>query len=343
MDARPACLVILGVYGLFAQVIFAADTLPQGVARLLEDNGAELLPQLTNPGGDGGEGEVEREVVFSGRSAIKITVYQKYFNLLPGWAYRIAEKPKEGEFRYLRFAWKGPGATGVMLQLHDDKDWHIRYTSGANKFGWDTKFLSDKPPPEWTLVTVDLFKDFGEREIHGIALTAFDGIGYFDHIYLGRSIADLDAVDATGVADGPVILSEEELEKRYRELTSPDAAVAYRSFWTLAAAGTSARPFLDAKLRGEATEVTEVTIAEWIKQLDAEQYAVRERATAELIKHFGAARAAVEAALQNTTAVEARTRLRDITAKAGTPADANELARQHARRILQIIKRRSTQ
>ena len=29
----------------------------------------------------------------------------------------VVEKPKEGEYRYLRFAWKKPDGTGVMLQL----------------------------------------------------------------------------------------------------------------------------------------------------------------------------------------------------------------------------------
>lgn len=177
MLGRYAILLVLGQVCLCADSARAAERLPKGVACLLEDNAAELLLQLTNPGGDGGQGEIEKEVVFSGKSGIKITLYQRYFNHLPGWAYRITENPKEGEYRYRRFAWKSNGTIGMMLQLHDDKDWHIRYTAGANKFGWETKFVAETPPQDWTVVTVDLFKDFGEREIHGIALTAFDGAG----------------------------------------------------------------------------------------------------------------------------------------------------------------------
>ena len=89
-------------------IALAAERLPIGVACLLKDNGAELLPRLTNNGGDLGEGHVEKDVMFSGKSAIKITVYQRYFNLIPGWAYRITENPKEGEYRYLRFASGSP-------------------------------------------------------------------------------------------------------------------------------------------------------------------------------------------------------------------------------------------
>lgn len=50
------------------------EKLPPGVTCLLEDNAAELLPKLTNPWGDPGEGHVEKEIVFSGDSGVKITI-----------------------------------------------------------------------------------------------------------------------------------------------------------------------------------------------------------------------------------------------------------------------------
>ena len=53
-------------------------------------------------------------------------------------------------------------------RFKDDKDWHVRYVAGANKFGWTANSVADSPPAEWSVVTVDLFKDFGAREIHGI-------------------------------------------------------------------------------------------------------------------------------------------------------------------------------
>ena len=101
----------------------ADEKFPAGVVCLLEENAAELLPKLTNPQGDPGEGQVEKEIVFSGQSAVKITILQRYCNFIPGWAYRITENPKEGEYRFLRFAWKSDGLTGIMLQLHDERDW----------------------------------------------------------------------------------------------------------------------------------------------------------------------------------------------------------------------------
>src|SRR5205823_2047644 len=151
-----------------------------------------LLKQL---GGGPGEGHVEKGIVFSGKSSVKIVPMQRYARVIPGWKYRIVEKPKPGEYRYVRFAWKADGCSGIMLQLHDEKDWNIRYTAGFDVQGWGTKYVAAKPPPEWTVVTCDLFKDFGERTIQGIALTAFDGQGgYFDHIYFGRTVEDLDRI-----------------------------------------------------------------------------------------------------------------------------------------------------
>lgn len=321
----------------------AAEKLPPSVACLLEDNAAELLPKLTNPWGDPGEGHVEKEIVFSGKSAVKITVFQRYFNLLPGWAYRITEKPKEGEYRYLRFAWKADGLSGIMLQLHDDKDWHIRYTAGANKFGWTSQMVADAPPPTWRVVTIDLFKDFGEREIHGIALTTFDGAaGYFDHIYLGRSIAELDAIDATGLGErGPLALSEEELERHWKQLAESDASLAYRSFWTLAAGGDTAREMLSKRVGGAAAPVDAAKIAAWLAQLDDDDFAVREKATAGLAANIAAARKLAETELARTTSPEVRARLGLILKSADRELTEAERTQEKARRILQIISERA--
>jgi hypothetical protein len=321
----------------------AQQSLPSGVACLLEDNGAELLSQLTNPGGDTGEGELEKKVVFAGGSAIKITRYQRYFNLIPGWAYRIREKPGEQEYRYLRFAWKADQSTGMMLQLHDEKDWHIRYLAGLNKFGWTATTIAQAPPSEWTVVTLDLFKDFGERELHGIALAAFDGTaGYFDHIYLAKSIDELDAIDASGIdAAGAKALTPKELEQCLQQLGSTDAGVAYLSFWTLAAGGEVAKTLVSKELASETKdEVTAATIAEWISQLDHENFGIREKATLELIVRGGNWRTQLEEQRTKGVSEEVRGRLDRILA--GAPKESTEGQSQapRMRRILQIIAER---
>jgi hypothetical protein len=334
-------LLLIGLA--LSSAVSAAEPVPAGVVCLLEDNAAELLPKLTNPGGDPGNGEVEKDIVFSGGSSTKITILQRYCNFIPGWKYRIVEKPKEGEYRYLRFAWKSDGLSGIMLQLHDDKDWHIRYTAGANKFGWESLTLSDKLPTEWTLVTIDLFKDFGEREIHGIALTTFDGVaGYFDHIYLGRTVEELDAIDATGLSGkGPLKLTDDEVELHYKQLISSDASLAYRAFWTLAAGGESAAAALRKKLRGDLADVDAKRIAAWIMQLDDDGFEVREQATKQLIENVALARKSLERELAGTASAEVRTRLEAILATGNQELTELKRTEQQSRRILEIIAART--
>jgi hypothetical protein len=326
-----------------SSAVSAAEPLPAGVVCLLEDNAAELLPKLTNPGGDPGNGEVDKDIVFSGKNATKISVLQRYNNFIPGWSYRIVEKPKEGEYRYLRFAWKSDGLSGIMLQLHDDKNWNIRYTAGANKFGWESLTLSDKLPTDWAVVTIDLFKDFGEREIHGIALTTFDGLaGYFDHIYLSRTIEELDAIDATGLSGkGPLKLTDDEIELRCKQLSSSDDSLVYRAFWTLAAGGESAAAALRKKLGGDLAEVDAKRIATWIMQLDDDDFEVREQATKRLAENIELARKPVEEELSSTGSAEVRTRLESVLAAGVEQLTELKRAEQQASRILKIIEARA--
>src|SRR5688572_12813374 len=91
---RVACLACAG----FILVpVLAADPGPKpAVAALFEDDAEGLLKLLTNPTGDPGEGRVEGDVVFSGARSIKIIPMQRFHSRVPGWQYRIVEKPGPG-------------------------------------------------------------------------------------------------------------------------------------------------------------------------------------------------------------------------------------------------------
>jgi hypothetical protein len=287
-----------------------------GVAPVLEENAEALLPLLTNPTGDPGEGHVEKAVVFSGKSAVRIVPMQRFSPHIAGWAYHIVEKPAApDEFRYFRFAWKVDGSIGCMVQLHDDKDWYIRYCAGVNAAGWAARSVSDKPPAQWTLVTVDLFKDFGEHTIRGIALTTFNGnAGYFDHIYFGRTIADLDRIDATGLqAPGqpPLKLSAETLNKAWDDLSDADASKSYNAFWTLVADPERAAPLLKRKLAAAGVDDAN-EVKNWINQLADDAPEIRERATERLKAHISLAKPLLEAALADDPPPEAGQRIKAL-------------------------------
>src|SRR5262249_30636502 len=141
---------------------------------------------------------VELRDFYSGVSSLRVTPFQRFRARIAGWEYPIVEKPQAGQYRYLRFAWKRDGGAGIMIQLHSNGSWNQRYYAGTRSnqtATWGPMIeVTPKLPGEWTVVTRDLFKDFGAVTLHGIALTPMEGgvAGYFDHIYLGRSIEDLD-------------------------------------------------------------------------------------------------------------------------------------------------------
>jgi len=117
LSFRPFVIVIIASVSV---AIAAPATQPAAppVATLLEDNAEQLLPLLTNPTGDSGEGHVETTTVFSGKSSVRIVPLQRFSPHIAGWAYKIVERPDApDEFRYLRYAWKVDGSSGCMLQI----------------------------------------------------------------------------------------------------------------------------------------------------------------------------------------------------------------------------------
>ncbi len=131
---------------------------------------------------------------FSGTAALRVTPPQRFAARIKGWEFRIRENPGAGEFRYLRFAWKSDGAGGVMIELANNGQWpdaktpRFRYYAGRNTTGWEAVQVSRPVPKEWTVVTRDLWKDFGDCVLTGIAPTAMDGPALFDRIELLRTL-----------------------------------------------------------------------------------------------------------------------------------------------------------
>jgi hypothetical protein len=125
-------------------------------------------------------------------AALRITPPQRFSPAIPAWQYRIVEKPGPGEYRYLRFAWKSPAGSGVMLEVADQGQWPPadkplrRYVAGQNTTGWQARPLAAQPPRQWAEVVVDLWQDFGPFTLTGIAPTAMGGPACFDRIELRR-------------------------------------------------------------------------------------------------------------------------------------------------------------
>src|SRR5918993_636505 len=146
MPLRPAVLAALLVPALVA----AAE--PPAVVELFEDDVKGMLDRLTHGGIGGSEpndARAETDDVFSGTAALRVAPSQRFCPDIKGWDFAIAERPKPGEYRYLRFAWKKvtPGGP-VMLQFHTRRptaDWNIRYYMGPGP-PWESKVLAPVGP-----------------------------------------------------------------------------------------------------------------------------------------------------------------------------------------------------
>lgn len=165
---------------------------PTSRAVLLDDN-VSLAEALDHGEGTAVFVSTDRH---GGQLALRVTPPQRYSARIHGWSFRIREEPGPGEYRYIRFAWKVAGAQGVMLELADDGAWPPaqqplrRYYSGRNTTGWQAVQVAVNSPEEWTVVTRDLWKDFGEFTLTGLAPTAMGGPALFDNIDLLRSLPD---------------------------------------------------------------------------------------------------------------------------------------------------------
>ena len=160
------------------------------IRRILFEDDPEILKWL-NEGG--GTASIDTGEKASGRASLKITPLQRYSARIPNWSFKIRENPGPGEFRYLRLAWKAPDADGVMLEISDNGNWpepndpKRRYYSGKNTSKWKATQISSETPGEWTVVTRDMWKEFGDFTLTGIAPTALGGPAWFDKIELLRA------------------------------------------------------------------------------------------------------------------------------------------------------------
>ena len=165
---------------------------PRQQVVLLDDNAS--LANALNEGT--GTAEFVTTDKYSGESSLRITPPQRYSARIEGWAFRIRERPTVGEYRYVRFAWKSPKASGVMLEFADNGEWPEpnqtlrRYFAGKNLTAWQAVGIAPRPPGDWTVMTRDLWQDFGDFTLTGFAPTAIGGPALFDRIELLRTLDD---------------------------------------------------------------------------------------------------------------------------------------------------------
>lgn len=281
-------------------IVFALPALACGadrpaVVELFEDDADTLIPLLTMGGIGGGEdvrATIETNDYFCGKAALRVSPAQRFNPDVKGWSFPIAEKPKEGEYRYLRFAWKKLDTGPIMIQFcsRDPQDWGHRYHAGGGP-PWSAKEVAAQAPAEWTILTCDLFKDFGAFTLGGIAFTPLHGgDGLYDHVLLGRTIADLDrATTAALLKTKARPLSDARLKQLWIELGNPDEVVSSSAVWSLVAGRREAIPFVLKSVKiperkGPPAPVDAATVRPLIDDLNHFRHLTREAAADELFR-----------------------------------------------------------
>lgn len=150
----------------------------------------------------------ERRDTHRGSLAVAVSPREKFAEQIADWKLPIRERPQQGQYRYLRYAWKKIGGGGAMLEVAREGRWPPanavpapggRYVAGPNETGMDAIVVAAAAPTDWTVVTVDLWKDLGNCDVTGLSLMASgSGETLFDAMLLGGSIADLDAWEPGG-------------------------------------------------------------------------------------------------------------------------------------------------
>jgi hypothetical protein len=149
----------------------------------------------------------EQRDKYSGKYCLRVTPDQRLNPALPMLGVKIRENPGPGEYRYIRFAWKKAGGNSICLQLNHDGAWgpggeggregaKFRYHAGPGGECYGASLvISDKLPGKFALVTRDLFADFGEFTLNGLAFSPVDGnAALFDHLYLARQMEDFEMI-----------------------------------------------------------------------------------------------------------------------------------------------------
>lgn len=197
-------------FGVVLTITFLTMFIMVGSADLLvlfdedakNEAGAGNFPALFVSHDAGSTVTVTDKQAFSGKVSVFVTPAQSYNNNMANWRYVITENPTgKGEYRYIRFAWKADGGTGVMIQFPDNGAWGAvttpcvnppapgtrRYIAGTNVTGWSGVCVDKEIPKQWTVIERDLFADFGSFTMTGMALTPFSDGGagdYYDALML---------------------------------------------------------------------------------------------------------------------------------------------------------------
>ncbi len=121
---------------------------------------------------------------------------------LAGLGYPIRERPRFGEYRYIKFEWRALEADEVSLEIGHDGRWGPELERKGRGFRYvaspqepakgEGRRVADSPPVATQSVVRDLHDDFGAFTLSGLELKARRGRIFFQNIYLARTQKDFE-------------------------------------------------------------------------------------------------------------------------------------------------------
>lgn len=156
---------------------------------------------------------IDNEQVFSGGASLHVLPAEGPDPHRAEIMLKIRESPRLGEYRYVRFAWKVRGEGPVCCSIGRDGLWgpnvelregrkgaqhSFRYDAGKGEPSYGAALRVDRQPPaEWAVVTRDLYADFGEFTLTGLAFSVPAGQeAWLDHVYFARTTGDFSRIEA---------------------------------------------------------------------------------------------------------------------------------------------------
>ena len=332
----------------FLTALFLLTAAPPkpAVVELVDENLAELVGQIVAGNPKAEDLKVERSDVFTGTEAIVQKGNERHVNQLKGWAYKIVETPKAAdEFRYLRFAWRKEGGGSILIAFAiNNGQWSgKRYAAGPYQLGGSGVKIAEVAPTEWTVVTRDLFKDYGALSLSSILFSSSNGgTAYFDHILLGQTVEDLDR--ATEAALGKLKLKEPLIGKTrdalWNDLIGDDKTKAMAAFRSFLAVAPEQVGYIREKLPKPSVDAEQLArIRSLISQLGSDDFGVRMAATNELQTLGGPAIHHLQTEADRDDSPEGRFRARYILNKLGVKPGEPLPGEARAARIVRLLER----
>lgn len=146
----------------------------------------------------------------------------------------------------------------------------------------------------------------------------------------------LGSVVVSALPKAPVTLDGKRFAELWAHLADKDPIKAQRVAWTLISAGRTVVPRIGRSLRLREDKATEKKIAELIRQLDKDDWRVRQEATRELTEIGAGAHGQIRRTLADKPSLEVKSRIEHILGShEAQPAETRRLAR--TRWVLQVL------